>query len=200
MDRFPRTRFPQKGLQSDSSVVSGSPTWVITRIEGSHSDGTARFFQTIIKEGGMGRNGPIPFIRIVLPSSTGVNFTQVRQLLSERFVKTSWLGQWLKFHWECRGEIPGSTKYRIRTKMVYGMFSLHWNSASENKTYANDNTFLRVSLDTWVCEETILLFIISNCRQTFNISRALVSNKIIDHSDVYLHFDLTFNSKLCFAA
>ena len=118
MDRFPRIRFPQKGLQSDSSVVSGSSTWVITRIEGSHSDGGARFFQTITKKGGMGRSGPIPFIRIVLPSSAGVNFTQVRQLPSESFVKTSWLGQWLKFHWECKGEILGSTKYRIRTKMV----------------------------------------------------------------------------------
>ena len=35
-------------------------------------------------------------------------------------------------------------------------------TASENKTYANDSMLLHVSLDTWACEEPILLFIISN--------------------------------------
>ena len=98
MDRFPRIRLPQKGSQNNSSAVSGIPTWVITRIGGSHSDDKARFFESIItrRSGEMERSGSIPFRRILLLSWKGVNFTQVYGFLSETFVKTSWLGQWAK--------------------------------------------------------------------------------------------------------
>ena len=47
MDTFPLTRFPQNGRHSDSSAVLETPTWVITRIEGLHSDGKARFLENI---------------------------------------------------------------------------------------------------------------------------------------------------------
>ena len=116
MCRFPHTKFPQKGLQNNSSVVSGIPTWVITRILDSHFDDKARFFESVIKCRlcQMERSGSSPCSRIVLPSWTGVNFTQVSRLLSERLVRTSWLGHWLKFHWECRQDVSGPTKYRIR--------------------------------------------------------------------------------------
>ena len=78
MDRFPRTNFPQNGWQCDSSVATATPTWVITRIEDSHSDGGTRFFQNIFKlqPCWMRWNMFVP-IRVMAPlSCAGLNVTQ----------------------------------------------------------------------------------------------------------------------------